>query len=109
MGDLKVLLVIPMLLSFLVLGIWCYSTYKYSNEEKKVTEYIQEKLEEGYTCYYKGKEVDIDFDTINILGYTYKTDDENKTISFYDKEVDEGGKLEFRRMYIGGRWYTYWY
>ena len=109
MEDLKVFLVVPSLLCALILVVWCYSNYTYSNKEKEITEYVQEKLDEGYTCYYKGEKVDIDFDKTNILLYTYTVDDENKTISFYDKTETKNSVLTMRRMYIGGRWYYYWW
>lgn len=109
MEDLKVFLVVPLLLCALVLVVWGYSNYTYSNKEKETIEYIQEKLDEGYTCYYKDEEVDIDFDKTNILGYTYTVDDESKSISFYDKEENKNSILTMRRMYMGGRWYYYWW
>ena len=109
MEELKVFLVTPLLLCALILVVWGYSNYKYSNEEKEITEYIQEKLDEWYTCYYKNEEVDIDFEKINVLGYTYTVDDENKTIAFYDKDENKNSILTMRRMYIGGRWYYYWW
>lgn len=87
LGWVLVLFCVIFLL-FLVGGYMGKKQVEKANQEALAE--VSECIEEGYSCYYNGTEIDIN--NVNILDYKYTIDDEKKSIYLTDAE-----KLIIRR------------